>query len=462
MDKQRLREIIAEEIAPNVMKKYYGINGKKGFQLVEATTLNRFLTKHANNGYVAISACRSSNSSEENERLTKSLLNDIESRNYSYIPTYGGYQVNGVENADYEPSFIVCNYNRKGEPLNFDDLKDFAIEMCDKYNQDSVMIYPPKGTPYYAGCNGEVVSNLEHSSRDNFKNDYSQEFFTSFVPKEKVEQNKEKGFQLGRRYTSDIQFESVRLNPSPETLNERMRRSAKGEIWLEEDKQGNKNWWFNKKTVTVINEASRSEKRRRNIEAEKMLTNPSESNLKTIAVFTAENPDSTPTPKINKKVNRALSQELKNARYVVIPARGKFDNLEHSFAVLNISLEAAMAYCGKYQQTSFVFSVNNNGELISEYWEKADPTQPYDESENPYVKKDSEPSLLRMDDADNYYTQIGGFKFSIPFSIFECVKNNVNRLIVEGKAKNKSIVEFAMKRGQSPYLWRGAIYKGLI
>lgn len=219
---------------------------------------------------------------------------------------------------------------------------------------------------------------------------------------------------------------------------------------------------INKMSKNVINEVSRSEKRRRNLEAEKMLTNPSESNLKTIAVFTAENPDSTPTPKINKKVNRALSQELKNARYVVIPARGKFDNLEHSFAVLNISLEAAMAYCGKYQQTSFVFSVNNNGELISEYWEKADPTQPYDESENPYVKKDSEPSLLRMDDADNYYTQIGGFKFSIPFSIFECVKNNVNRLIVEGKAKNKSIVEFAMKRGQSPYLWRGAIYKGLI
>lgn len=211
-----------------------------------------------------------------------------------------------------------------------------------------------------------------------------------------------------------------------------------------------------------INEVSRNEKRRRNKQAERMLTNPSLSNIRTMAVFTAENPDSQPTPRINKRVNRSLSQELKQARYVVIPSRWKFDNLEHSFAVVNISLESAMAYCGKYQQTSFVFSVNNGGELSNEYWEKQDPSMPFDKDANPYVKKDSEESVLRKDDADNYFTEIGGFKFSIPFSIFETMERNLSKLISEGKAKDKGVVDFSMRVGQSPYLWRGAIYNGII
>lgn len=192
----------ADEKIPNVLKKYFNINGNNGFQLVDSTTLNQFLIKYASNGYVIISAYRNDNSAEDNDKQTISLINDIKNEGYKYISTYGSCQANSSDNADYKPSLIVCNYNRKGESLNFEDLKTFAIKMCEKY-----------------GTN---------------------EIFYSSVPTNIVDQNEKTGFPLNHTEKS----ECIRLNPSPATLNERMRRDASGEIWLEEDKHGNKKWWI--------------------------------------------------------------------------------------------------------------------------------------------------------------------------------------------------------------------------
>lgn len=209
-----------------------------------------------------------------------------------------------------------------------------------------------------------------------------------------------------------------------------------------------------------IDEISRNEKHRRNKSVEGLMTNPDTSNIKTLAVFTAENPDSTPTPKDNKRYNNSLAKDLKMGHYVVIPSKGKFGSVENSFAVLNISLETVMAYCGKYQQTSFIFSINDNGKLVNEYWAKQNESLPYDKHTNPYVKKDTESSVIRMDDANDYYTQIGDFKFTIPFPIFN---ENISR-IIQGKhfSTKEKLLEHSMRNGQNAYLWRGAIYKGLL
>lgn len=210
-----------------------------------------------------------------------------------------------------------------------------------------------------------------------------------------------------------------------------------------------------------IEEISRNEKHRRNKSVEGFLTNPDTSSIKTLAIFTAENPDSTPASRQdNKKNNDSLAKLLKMGHYVVIRSEGKFGSVEHSFAVLNISLESAMYYSGQYQQTSFIFSRNDNGTLINEYWAKKDDTMPYDKHTNPYVKKDTESSVLRMDDANDFYTQIGDFKFTIPFSIFN---ENINRIMEkENFPSRSSLIEHSMKNGQHSYLWRGAIYKGLL
>lgn len=243
MDKKRIKEIVLEEKLQDVMERYYGIKFNKGVQLVESITLDRLINKHGANGYVALSACRVANGEEKNIQLTKDLISDIKGRGYGYLPTYGGYndKENGGETADYEPSFIVFNYNRKGEKTDFADLERFACEMCGKYCQDSVMIAPPNQPPYYADCEGNKVSSK--SSMDYKKNDFGQEYFTSLVPKEKVDANRRNGQPIGRRFTADIQFEGkVFINPQPQNLNEQRRR-MNGEVMLVED-NGKKKWIF--------------------------------------------------------------------------------------------------------------------------------------------------------------------------------------------------------------------------
>lgn len=167
--------------------------------------------------------------------------------------------------------------------------------------------------------------------------------------------------------------------------------------------------------------------------------------IKTFAVFTAENPDSQYAGAANnRRFNKSLVADLKNGGYIVVPAKGKFGNTEHSFMVLNIDLDTCKYLCGKYQQTSFVYHILENGQVISEYWEKADTNAPYHPQSNDYVKKDSEVKYTDKSNADDFYTSVGGnvgreFKYSIPFSIFNEMNERINenlQMIVEGRAKN--------------------------
>lgn len=206
----------------------------------------------------------------------------------------------------------------------------------------------------------------------------------------------------------------------------------------------------------VINEVSRNEKKREVKQAQNIITKPGMKGFKTMAILTAENSDTKQTPKQNKKFNESLLKDLEAGHYVAIPAKGKFDNVENSYSVLNITQDVASNLSGKYQQTSFVFSINNNGEITNEYWEKADPEKPWDKRVNPYIKKDEEKSVIKLDDADNYYTQIGKLKLTVPFSYFESVEENLDKLNI-----NESMIEYSMKPGLSAYIWRGAIYKGI-
>ncbi len=182
--------------------------------------------------------------------------------------------------------------------------------------------------------------------------------------------------------------------------------------------------------------------------------------IKTFAVFTAENPDSQDAGRArNRRFNKSLIGDLKNGGYIVVPAKGKFGNLEHSFMVLNIDLGTCKYLCGKYQQTSFVYHVLENGRVLSQYWEKADTNAPYHPESNDYVKKDSEVKYVDESDADDFYTSVGSnlgkeFKYSIPFSIFNEMNEKINenlKLIIENRVKNgfkdtaEDIFEYAHK-----------------
>lgn len=252
----------AETLKEDVMNRFYGIvsNHNKPVRIDEVT-LDRVLQKHGDNGMINISANRSDMPQERNDAQTKALISDLQKSGYSFLPTYGGYRgTNGVED-DYEPSFVVFNYGTNGQPRNFDELKEFALQLCGKYDQDSVLVKAPNQAAIYLDRNGNKVNSRE--SEKTWKNDPKQEFFTSFKSKEDVDkeiraklmgkyktychQNNipvtNDGFEnyyqehlndidnIGKRYTYDIQFGECYVNPMPCQLSERMRRKGEIMIW---------------------------------------------------------------------------------------------------------------------------------------------------------------------------------------------------------------------------------------
>lgn len=178
------------------------------------------------------------------------------------------------------------------------------------------------------------------------------------------------------------------------------------------------------KVKETLNELSISQKKRNVDDVERAFTKGQRgfSAIKALAVFTVENPDSKEMPKsFNKRVNSSLKKALKK--------------------------ESAAIYCGRYEQTSFVYTEFKDGKAYSEYWEKKDTTIPYNEEKNLYVLKDTCDTWVNRADADDGYTIVGNkFKYSIPFSIFNEANNrivdNVSKyLIKEGKEVNEANIE---------------------
>ena len=153
------------------------------------------------------------------------------------MPTYGGYRnkETGVMD-DFEPSFLVFNYNENGETDDFESLRKFALEMCGKYDQHSVMIKYPNEAPTWEDKNGNVVSS--RSSKKYWKNSPEKEFFTSLQGKEDIEDKEkqyvskrtsETKYPISKRFTYDI--EEVYVNPLPVNLLEQKRRKNEIMVW---------------------------------------------------------------------------------------------------------------------------------------------------------------------------------------------------------------------------------------
>lgn len=224
----------------------------------------------------------------------------------------------------------------------------------------------------------------------------------------------------------------------------------------------------------VISEISINAKRRneKNVENAFRKGKRGINGIKTIAVFTAQNPDSMPTSdSYNKKANHILSKALKAAHYPIIPAKGKFGgNTEYSFAVINIGIDVVKYYCGHFQQTSFIYTIlTNNGVMHSDYYEKQNETKPYDKKLNPYVIKDSSDGFVDMSDADDNFTIIGKtFKYQIPFpTMMEITEKIENNFLNENNIKwfsgtlDDSINYTIEKVGQSPFIKRKVLYNGI-
>lgn len=248
LTESQLRKVINESIArvlkdekskatclkEDVMRRFYGItsNGHKPM-LCERINLDRIIKKHGRNGYIIISANRSDESEERNTEHTKMLYDEIKKSGYSYLPAYGGYRgTDGVED-DFEPSFLVFNYDTKGNSKDFSILYNLALKWCGEHEQESVMIKAPNEPPKHINADGYKVNDFEGDRV--WKNDKNQMFFTSMKPRNEIDpDNPSRRFTLdigyGKREDDEELNEGIYINPAHCTLNERQRRH--NEIFL--------------------------------------------------------------------------------------------------------------------------------------------------------------------------------------------------------------------------------------
>ena len=221
------------------------------------SSLNRIM-KHGDNGMIIISACRSEVDSSDpelslrdefekdaefvgglksidsdalydfehdwlkrrNARKDKELLQDIQEAGYSYTPVYGGYKGRDSVQSSYEPSYIVYNYYTDGHPGDFDDLKQFACQMCAKYGQESVYVQAPGEAPKYLDKDGNKTN---RKSSKNFKFNRDQEEYFTTTSRDKTNP---------QQFTADIRFNECYISLRPACYTERMRRTKQGEYIL--------------------------------------------------------------------------------------------------------------------------------------------------------------------------------------------------------------------------------------
>jgi hypothetical protein len=209
--------------------------------ILNEISVQRLLGKHSNNGYIIISASRgiknewSEQEKQEQRRLNnenyQKLLSSIKDSGFSFIPVYGGFVENLGEKDErqvYEKSFIVLNFDRNGNEMDFNELYKKGLEWANEYNQDSFLSKSPDSTPEYVDREG----NVEMKFGGDLKiNDLTQQYFTDFVKSKQLgQQTNTKGDPMSREHR--ITFEGVFINPGPATLNERIVRDHLNELFL--------------------------------------------------------------------------------------------------------------------------------------------------------------------------------------------------------------------------------------
>lgn len=226
---RRMQELMGFDLeGRSVLKEFYEINNENPLKPITEETLSRVINKHGNNGFIIVSANRSDKDGKENNINTRALIADIKAAGFSYLPVYGGYHgQDGVIDA-YEPSFIVFCYDRKGTPVEFAVLAEFAKTCCGKYNQDSVLVKAPQAAPVYIDKNGGIVGKATDDEVD--LNNPANEFYTSLIKTNNLDY---KHPERLKRFSYHMAFECF-VNPNPNTLNEfRRRKEGNGEVILE-------------------------------------------------------------------------------------------------------------------------------------------------------------------------------------------------------------------------------------
>lgn len=228
---------------------------------------------------------------------------------------------------------------------------------------------------------------------------------------------------------------------------------------------------LNNKLHSLVNDFGYALTESKEAKVKKLFTNPSESKIKTFAILTAENPDKQSLSKEDnywRNVNlknqlsfnelRQLEKELALGAHPYYKVKGMFDNVEHSFLIYNISLEDAKKLSSHNEQQSFIYGRNEGGKLIFEFWAN--------KSKNGYSYQllDKKDMYLRVDNAENYYTQIArDFKINIPFDKFEWSEEDLEEWLSNKACDVDKLINECLSdsiNGKTKYMNRVSLYRG--
>ena len=196
---------------------------------VDETSVTGMMGKHADAGYIIISAFRDGDGDpdilKKNKAANQQLKGVIASSGYSYIPVWGGfieYGVDGKENIVKEQSFIVFNFKGRERQPDTKVLKALGQKWCKKFDQDAYLYKEEGGKAYYIDKNGSVTSTFSSVSPTQAADIY----FTSLNKSRKKIQRKGFTFREGKEYIKG----EVWMAKSPRSLAEAYTR--RGEVFF--------------------------------------------------------------------------------------------------------------------------------------------------------------------------------------------------------------------------------------
>ena len=215
------------------------LNSLKTRPLVEAT-LNRCLKYHANNGFIMVSACRTTRTPAENYIETGKLIAELKAMGLSHFTVYGGYQEENGKFADYETTMFIPAKTVDGDRVSMHTLVDIGKDLGQRYEQDSILVNEPGKDPYWLGTRtgyspdgqppnyGEVTEVFDGPAD---VNNPSFPFFTSLVKATYRNLDLEHPDRLKRfTYTRKEEEPEPRILDTPESDAERTRRQNEGEL----------------------------------------------------------------------------------------------------------------------------------------------------------------------------------------------------------------------------------------
>lgn len=232
--KQAINEVVEEMGCAYLMESFYqGLNNFGKPISLNETNAQRLINRHTENGYAIISACRGADYfgfdksipndrrqwNEVNNERTRELVRLVQENGFTYTPSFGGFNEDGER--VYEKSVIVYPNKKNGE-RDFEGLFNFAIAMCKRYDQMSVLIKAPYDVPKYYTQDGNV--DMEFSNDMKF-NDIAQEYFTDL---HKNTDTKISPNSKPTRFT----FLECYIGAKPQGYSERVKRDYCGEKFV--------------------------------------------------------------------------------------------------------------------------------------------------------------------------------------------------------------------------------------